>query len=78
LFFALTLHSLVTRLPSSLHLNCWYLDDGHLVGTAEDLALAATILTTEGPALGLHLNLSKRTLWGPGLSPNATLLPSPP
>ena len=67
LFFALTLQSLITRLPPSLRVNCWYLDDGHLVGTMDDLATATALLSSDGPSLGLHLNLSKCTLWGPAV-----------
>ncbi len=50
--FALTLQPLLERLQadvSGLRLNVWYLDDGTLMGSPEDLAAALHIVEREGP-----------------------------
>jgi hypothetical protein len=74
LLFSLVLQKLVSKLPIeddsglALKLNVWYLDDGTLVGTPDALIRAFTIITTEGPPLGLHLaplENSKNLLWSP-------------
>ena len=52
--FALTLQPLIERLKadvSGLNLNVWYLDDGTLMGSPEDLAAALHIVESEGPPL---------------------------
>ena len=62
LCFALTLHSIVERLKRdvpNLLIDAWYLDDGTLCGTAEDLAKALAIIEEDGPPRGLRLNGSK-------------------
>ena len=67
--FALTLQPLIERLKadvSGLNLNVWYLDDGTLMGSPEDLAAALRIVESEGPPLGLHLNRNKSLLFIPG------------
>ena len=60
--FALALHPIVEKIKEKvpgLLINVWYLDDGTLCGSLDDLAAALTIIEDEGPALGLHLNRSK-------------------
>ena len=62
LCFALTLHPIVERLKRdvpNLLIDAWYLDDGTLCGTAEDLAKALAIIEEDGPPRGLRLNRSK-------------------
>ena len=39
--------------------NKWYMDDGGIVGTREQLIAAWELIKSRGPALGLHLNPSK-------------------
>ena len=60
--FSLALHPVVehirTEVPG-LVLNAWYLDDGTLMGSPEDLAAALRIIEDEGPSVGLHLNRAK-------------------
>ena len=66
--FALTLHPIVERIQAEvpgLTLNAWYLDDGTLAGSPEDLAAALNIVERDGPALGLHLNRAKSSLFIP-------------
>ena len=66
--FALTLHPIIQRIKaeiSTLALNAWYLDDGTLVGSSEDLSAALHIVESEGPSVGLHLNRSKSLLFIP-------------
>ena len=53
------------QLPS-LAINLWYLDDGHLIGSPQELQLALDILQSEGLMMGISLNAAKCMLWGPG------------
>ena len=76
--FALSLHPLVERIKAEapgLALNAWYLDDGTLVGSPEDLAAALHIVKRDSPSLGLHLNCSKSLLFIPDevAAPNSPL-----
>ena len=78
--FALTLQPLIERLKadvSGLNLNVWYLDDGTLMGSPEDLAAALRIVESEGPPLGLHLNRNKSLLFIP-VEADPALSPLPP
>ena len=43
--------------------NQWYLDDGALAGTVEELQSVIDILQIHGPARGLYLSASKTTVW---------------
>ncbi len=45
----------------------WYLDDGTLVGSPEDLNRALEILKSDGPLIGLEINPSKFELYWPTL-----------
>jgi hypothetical protein len=68
LLFCLVLNILVRRLAElcpDLDLHKWYLDDGILAGRCADVLRALAILQSEGPALGLHLNLAKCELFSP-------------
>ena len=56
--------------------NAWYLDDGTLCGTPQDLAAALKIIEEEGPLRGLHVNRSKSLLYiPPGDDPHQNKLP---
>ena len=66
--FALTLQPIGERIKSevpSLLCNVWYLDDGTLCGTPQDLDAALKIIEEEGPPRGLHLNRQKSLLYIP-------------
>ena len=81
--FALSLQPLVERIKAEvpgLALNSWYLDDGTLMGSPEDLAAALHIVERDGPPLGLHLNRSKSLLFIPEevATPNSPLPPDIP
>jgi hypothetical protein len=68
-FFCLALKLLVDRLKEELpdlEVNVWFLDDGCLVGSPRDLRLALELIGDYGKDLGLHLNLGKCELCGPG------------
>ena len=67
LFFSLCWRPVVEGLPESLRLNLWYLDDGHLVGTKDDLRKAFQVIEAAGEALGVRVNAAKCRLWGPAL-----------
>jgi len=45
----------------------WYLDDGHLVGKPHEVLARLQDLQEALERLGLHLNLAKCQLWGPGI-----------
>uniref|UniRef100_A0A1X7SVN2 Reverse transcriptase domain-containing protein n=1 Tax=Amphimedon queenslandica TaxID=400682 RepID=A0A1X7SVN2_AMPQE len=80
LLFSLVLQPIVERLESEvpgLVLNSWYLDDGVLCGSSDDLLAALTIIEDLGPSHGLHLNLSKSLLYlPPDIASNPHPLPS--
>ena len=64
--FALTLQPIGERIKSevpSLLCNVWYLDDGTLCGTPQDLDAALKIIEEEGAPRGLHLNHQKSLLY---------------
>ena len=73
LLFSLGWHQVVKALPTTLSINVWYLDDGHIVGDAHTLAQVVDTLALQGLHLGVQLNLSKCKVWGP-----STLDPSIP
>ena len=60
--FALTLQPIVERIKAEvqgLNINAWYLDEGTLCGTPDDLVEALWIVEEEGPARELLLNRAK-------------------
>ena len=64
--FALVLHPFIEKIKESvpgLLINAWYLDDGTLCGTENELATALSIIESEGPPRGLFLNRSKSLLY---------------
>ena len=66
--FALVLHPIIEKIRESvpgLLINVWYLDDGTLCGTQQDLAAALTIIEAEGPPRGLFLNRVKSFIHSP-------------
>ena len=68
LAFALALHPIIEHIQEhvpNMRLNSWYLDDGTLVGSPDQLAAALDIIETLGPAIGLNLNRNKSLLFIP-------------
>ena len=68
LCFALALHPIVERIAEEvpgLVVNVWYLDDGTLCGSSDDLLKALNIIEEDGPARGLCLDQSKSSLFVP-------------
>ena len=68
LCFALTLQQVIERINRdvpNLLCNAWYLDDGTLCGTPQDLAAALKIIEEEGPLRGLHVSRLKSLLYIP-------------
>ena len=62
LLFSLVLNILVKAISttcSNLLNHAWYMDDGVLAGPRATLCRAITLLQSEGPALGIHINMSK-------------------
>ena len=77
--FALALQPIVHRIEREvpgLLVNTWYLDDGTLCGSLEDLAAALSIIESEGPPRGLLLNRSKSLIASPANSSVDHPLPS--
>ena len=69
--FAMALHPLIQQIKEQvpgLVINAWYLDDGTLYGSADDLLSALDILESAAPAYGLSLNRSKCLLYSPDAS----------
>lgn len=68
LLFSLGLHRLIRRLARdipSLDTQVWFLDDGTIIGDIADVQRAFHLISSYGPELGLHINLSKSELWWP-------------
>lgn len=57
LLFCITINKMVSELKAGY--NVWYLDDGTLGGTEQELVSALEIIQREGEQLGLYLNVSK-------------------
>ena len=65
--FCLVLRLLINQIKNDcphLDLNVWYLDDGSLVGSIDDIVKALEIISQRGPSYGLHVNLAKcQVVW---------------
>jgi hypothetical protein len=62
LLFSLTLHSFLFKVHNiipNLQLNAWYLDDGKIVGTLNEMSRAIQMFVDDGPEHGLQLQLHK-------------------
>ena len=74
----MVLHTLVLKIESDfpqLDLNIWYLDDGAIIGKIGDVRGVLELIASHGPALGLHLNLSKNEIWWPSRQENIDIFP---
>ncbi|XP_026403713.1 uncharacterized protein LOC113299002 [Papaver somniferum] len=69
LLFALALHPIAENITTqcSLDLHAWYLDDGTIVGDTMEVSKALKIIQTNGPARGLHVNVTKTEVFWPSL-----------
>jgi hypothetical protein len=56
---------LLDKLQGIVGWQAWYLDDAHIMGTPEQLERAVRLIVSEGPRIGVGLNLAKCRLWGP-------------
>ena len=66
--FSLALHPIVRRIKDKvpgLLINPWFLDEGTLCGSPEDLSKALSIIESEGPPRGLILNQAKSLVFAP-------------
>ena len=73
--FFLVLHPIIEKIKESvpgLLVNAWYLDDGTLCGSQEDLA---AVLLAEGPSRGLFMNRAKSFIFSPANLPTTHPLP---
>jgi hypothetical protein len=64
-FFALAIHPTISAEDACLLWEAWYHDDGVLVGDESAVLGALSSLRQRFESLGLHVNLSKCTLWSP-------------
>ena len=74
--FSLALHPIVRRIKDEvpgLLINTWFLDDGTLCGSPEDLSKALSIIESEGPPRGLFLNHAKSLIFAP---PDSSMSPA--
>ena len=53
--------------PRDLLWESWYLDDGHIIGTLQEVLARLEDLHKILGSLGFSLNLAKCKLWGPGI-----------
>ncbi|KAL5714452.1 hypothetical protein ACHQM5_016415 [Ranunculus cassubicifolius] len=76
LLFSLVLQPLAIRIQEEcvLDMQCWYLDDGTMVGDTIEVAKAYNLISTLGPEIGLHLNVSKTELYWPTVDNRITQL----
>ena len=63
----MVLHPLVQQVQHSckLKFHAWYLDDGTIIGDTTEVAKALNIILTNGPKLGLVLNIQKTEVFWP-------------
>jgi hypothetical protein len=54
-------------------MQAWYLDDGTIVGDTLVISRVLDLILTEGPALGLHLNVDKTEVFWPVVDPRGLL-----
>jgi len=62
------LHPLALKIEAefpNLDLCVWYLDDGTIIGSVEDVHKVFELIQRDGPARGLHLNVKKNEIWWP-------------
>src|SRR4051794_30282216 len=68
LLFSLVLHPLALKIQADfpdLDLCVWYLDDGTIIGSVDDVHKVFELIQRDGPARGLHLNVKKNEIWWP-------------
>ena len=75
LFFNLAIQDIILSCPGDLDWNVWYLDDGTLLGRQEELEKALRFLEESFRKIGLMVNLSKCSLWGPITTPGKQIDP---
>ena len=64
--FSLGIAGVVESTPPAKWLGRWYLDDGSFLCTLQEADVILRHLQASFGALGMTINLSKTTLWGPG------------
>ena len=71
LLFSLTLHPIIEKIKCELPallLNDWFLDDGVMAGTRQELQTVVDILLEQGPPRGLYLSKQKSSVWSPAVA----------
>jgi len=70
--FSIALQSLIMLISKkypNLSLNVWYMDDGTIAGSKNDISGVIDLILQLGPSLGLKLNLKKSVIYSPSNSP---------
>jgi hypothetical protein len=66
--FCWSIQDMLEAIAELVEWQVWYLDDGLIVGTIEQLDAALRVIIAMGEARGLQVNLQKCELWGPALT----------
>ena len=64
--FSLCVHPVIKKIAQAipnLKVISWFLDDGSMVGSLEQLRKVVDVMLQHGPVRGLHLSTAKSTLW---------------
>ncbi|CAK9256717.1 unnamed protein product [Sphagnum jensenii] len=65
LLFSLTLHAFLLKVHNiipDLQLNAWYLNNGKIVSTLNDMSRVVQMFVNDGPEHGLHLQLHQSSI----------------
>ena len=62
------IHSIVEGLDSLVEWQLWYLDDGLLVGSRDQLQKALVYVANHAREAGVELNVGKCVMWGPAVT----------
>ena len=73
LFFSVSIHQAIKEASALTRASYWYLDDGTLIGSLDQLQAAINALSAAFSPLGLQFNFSKSLIW----SPHHNFLPLP-
>ena len=73
LFFSVAVHQAISQASALTSAAYWYLDDGTLIGSVDQLQAAVSALSASFAPLGLQFNCSKSLIW----SPRSGILPLP-
>ena len=73
--FCWALQDICEALEEITEWQCWYMDDGLVLGDEEQLTAALTKIMSMSQVMGIDVNLVKCSLWGPGFADGTGHLP---